>query len=656
MRLPQQHQEQPEPEHEQKQRQAAEPPALAAAMSKTEGLVTSGRKSTLGPETQLLDAAGTRTGVDQARAAVTVQKHWRGAYIRQQYWAALETQAAALELELAQEPHDQQVQASEEYPVVQYLHQHQHQHQQPQPPLPLPPPRQQHPEPSAEPEPSPQLQLQLQPQPQPQLQPQPQPEPEPEPEPRPQPEPTTDVQLLTELGPGSSVHIHVSAKAGASGCRIPPKLHRHHEENRNPCTELLQAQRTYVQVATSARGIDGDGSKSGCDIYRALHAIYHPQSWPHELLPWLTSDLGPKSLRRIRYSIEFLQQVCTISSAEQAADYAVAAAGTIQGLLQANLSKRRNARGRGKGRGKNSGKGKGNGDYKGKGKFQHSQTHALGYGSAATRFSEPLPSVGALPASQNDNTVPGAAEEEEDAGPAVESLLSVGARSVAGWLAQHGDQKHSRAAGSQFCESTVDGPSAAALTLHISPAVIAHVVAECSTSTDNLSARVGYVAAGWIHGQRRQSDGTITKLSGVNCLCTVDHDNNLTSSRGASRAKAEGSTVEVAFEQSTEGLVGLVLVSIGGGVLPPSPPVLSKLLNLLGKARTTTGVHDMRKDDGEPIVILVLDLLHTVAAAERGTDGADCEAYSALLHSNLESGVHACTVDGSIDFHVEATS
>ena len=67
-------------------------------------------------------------------------------------------------------------------------------------------------------------------------------------------------------------------------------------------------------------------------------------------------------------------------------------------------------------------------------------------------------------------------------------------------------------------------------------------------------------------------------------------------------------------------------------------------------------MHELGKDDGESIVVLVLDLLHTVAAVERGTDGADCEVYSVLLHSNLESRLHACAVEGAIDFHVETTS
>ena len=88
-------------------------------------------------------------------------------------------------------------------------------------------------------------------------------------------------------------------------------------------------------------------------------------------------------------------------------------------------------------------------------------------------------------------------------------------------------------------------------------------------------------------------------------------------------------------------------------MLPPSTSVLSRLWQSLGEVGTATDVHDPRKD-GQLVVVLVLDLLHSVAAAERGSDGADCEVYSALLHGNLESRLDACTVAGAIDFQIKS--
>lgn len=57
---------------------------------------------------------------------------------------------------------------------------------------------------------------------------------------------------------------------------------------------LQDAHRTYVRVATSSGGIDGVGA-TNTESYRALHAIFHPPSFPHVVLGGRASAQGSSS-------------------------------------------------------------------------------------------------------------------------------------------------------------------------------------------------------------------------------------------------------------------------------------------------------------------------------------------------------------------------
>jgi hypothetical protein len=240
-------------------------------------------------------------------------------------------------------------------------------------------------------------------------------------------------------------------------------------------------------------------------------------------------------------------------------------------------------------------------------------------------------------------------------GPAAETelgLLSAGAMNVASWLGRHASlSSDSGSSTGHYSEAMqgLGGTDLAPPTLHINPAVVAHAIDACSSGLGSSMAcqypRAGYVAAGWVHGRRRSRDDAVTELQAVHGLRTVDRDINL----GAPGEAA-------AIQPSAEGIVGLVLVTAGAGVLPPAPMVLSKIAFELGGLSDITGSAELILGLGVPFVIFVLDYMHTVAAADRGSDGADCEAYTALLHNAARA--HAglplsiCTLEGAADFTI----
>ena len=406
-------------------------------------------------------------------------------------------------------------------------------------------------------------------------------------------------------------------------------------------TELVLAQRTYVQVAGRA-GIDGDGVPSSKrDVYRALHAVYHLPGSPHDLIPApapaassalaavARSDSEPEAdassdvFIGMRYSISFLQEVCAAAAADPRSASAEKMAGIVEALLQAAPAQRSRG-GRGKGRGRARGKRGGDNQKRGgKGKGKKNKKKGSDSAEATAAAAQDTGAGAETVASDSVRQLADDGEDEEDTsgGPVAGGLL-LGAMDVAAWLGPHAGLSSSGNTG-QYWDSVMGGTDIAKPTLRISPAVIDRVVG-CSKSLD-LQPRAGFIAACWAHGRRRSSDGTVQELSAVYELRTVSRDTRLGPDPVALMKGGDGGG------DADTTVTGLILVSAGAGVLPPTAAVLSLIVAGLGGLTKTDEL-----GLGVPIVVLVVDLLHTLAASIDG-DGADCEAYDVVLEGTTAS-------------------